>query len=180
MLYFACEPRRTRTQDRECVDEILTFEQSKLKFAKRKLRVQRCKTLPGGPKLRASRSVRPSTSSTPPTNNGKGGPSRPPPPPRLVPASRHVPKGNPELGAKLVHLPKEERKKVKAADADRVARRMAKKRAKTLAEKGVKSQGDRERVRKRASEKKGGSKEGAKPQRRVRSGRAISKLNTKK
>ena len=98
----------------------------------------------------------------------------------------HVPKGNPELGAKLAHLPKEERKKVKATDADRVARRLAKKRAKALAEKGVKSRSgsERERVRKRASERKdgghghGGKKE--KPKKRVRSGKALMKMNTKK
>ena len=97
----------------------------------------------------------------------------------------HVPKGNPELGAKLAHLPKEERKKVKATDADRVARRLAKKRAKALAEKGVKSRagGERERVRKRTSERKDaghghGKKE--KPKKRVRSGKALMKMNTKK
>lgn len=96
----------------------------------------------------------------------------------------HTPKGNPELGAKLAHLPKEERKKAKAADADRVARRLAKKRANGLAEKGVKSKGDRERVRKRASEWKEGT-HGAqgkkeKPKKRVRSGNALIKMNTKK
>ncbi|THH16527.1 hypothetical protein EW146_g4122 [Bondarzewia mesenterica] len=35
--------------DRECVDEILALEEGKLKFAKRKLRVQRCKSLTGDP-----------------------------------------------------------------------------------------------------------------------------------
>ena len=138
-------------QDRECVDEILALDPSKLKFAKRKLRVQRCKTLPGGPKLRASKPVRPSVPST-----TKSGASKPAPPPRLVPAGNRVPKGNPELGTKLAHLSKEERKKVKAADPDRAARRLAKKKAKALADKGVKSQVDRDRARKRESEQKGG------------------------
>ena len=92
-----------------------------------------------------------------------------------------APKGNPELGAKLAHLPKEERKKAKAADADRVARRLAKKRAKALAEKGVKSKGDRERVRKRAGERKEGVHgKNDKPKKRVRSGNALMKMNTKK
>ncbi|PIL22632.1 hypothetical protein GSI_15323 [Ganoderma sinense ZZ0214-1] len=172
--------------DRECIDEILAFEQTKLKFAKRKLRVQRCKTLPGGPKLRVAKVPRTPSSSASgphgkPSRTGTS-PSRPERAPRLVPT--RAPKGNSELGAKLAHLPKEERKKAKAADADRVARRLAKKRAKSLAEKGVKSKGDRERVRKRTSERKEGGR-GAqgkkdKPKKRVRSGNAMMKMNTKK
>lgn len=167
------------------MDEILVLDQSKLKFAKRKLRVQRCKTLPGGPKLRAAKAPPASSSTSGP--QGKSTrlgtlPSRPERTPRLVPT--RAPKGNPELGAKLAHLPKEERKKVKAADADRVARRLAKKRAKSLAEKGVKSKGDRERVRKRTSERKEGGHSGQgkkdKPKKRVRSGNALMKMNTKK
>ena len=74
-----------------------------------------------------------------------------------------------------------EAKKAKAADPDRVARRLAKKRAKALADKGVKPKVDRERVRKRPGEKKGAhGKESAKPRKRVRSGKALAKMNTKK
>ncbi|KAH9924670.1 uncharacterized protein BXZ73DRAFT_79221 [Epithele typhae] len=166
--------------DRECVDEILALDQTKLKFAKRKLRVQRCKTLPGGPKLRVARQPRTGAASATSSKNPHAGSSRPPPPPRFEPASRQLPRGNPALGQKLVGLSKEERKKAKATDPDRLARRLAKKRGKALAEKGVKSQVDRERVRKRPNDKKGGAKEGAKQKKRVRSGKAISKLNTKK
>ncbi|CDO74438.1 hypothetical protein BN946_scf184972.g5 [Trametes cinnabarina] len=173
--------------DRECVDEVLALEQDKLKFAKRKLRVQRCKTLPGGPKLKsvkpaprgAAASSKPGASASHGGKPGRrpdaGWPKKTP----LMPAK--VPKGNPELGAKLASLPKEERKRVKAQDADRVARRLAKKRAKALAEKGVKSRVDRERVRKPRSEKKAGKEKSKdKPKKRVRSGKAITKLNTKK
>ncbi|KAI0356406.1 hypothetical protein OH77DRAFT_1400622 [Trametes cingulata] len=176
--------------DRECVDEILALEEGKLKFAKRKLRVQRCKTLPGGPKLTAAKPARGAASSSKSHPNAKpGAPARPgagPSRPRAVPlVPARVPKGNPELGAKLAHLPKEERKRAKATDPDRVARRLAKKRAKALAEKGVKARGEkeRERVRKpRAERKEGGKREGKreKPKKRVRSGKAIAKLNTKK
>ena len=166
------------------MDEILALDQSKLKFAKRKLRVQRCKTLPGGPKLRAAKPSRPSAasgSSKSSRSHPAAGGAKPAPAPRLVPASKHAPKGNPELGAKLAHLPKEERKKAKAADPDRLARRLAKKRAKALADKGVKPKVDRERVRKRPGEKKGAhGKESAKPRKRVRSGNALAKMNTKK
>ena len=89
------------------------------------------------------------------------------------------------MGTKISHLSKEERKQVKASDADRVARRLAKKsmaKAKmSLIEKGVKG-GDRERVRKRVgNEKRGaGSDKGKKSGGRVRSQKALSKLNTKK
>ena len=80
---------------------------------------------------------------------------------------------------------KEERKQVKAGDADRVARRLAKKKmAKSkmsLVEKGVKA-GEKERIRKRGGKEKreGGSGSKSKGHGRVRSQKAISKLNTKK
>ena len=63
-----------------------------------------------------------------------------------------------------------------------MARRLAKKAAKNkmaLVEKGVKAQlTDRERTRKRPNDHK--QKSGEKGKRRVRSAKAISKLNTKK
>lgn len=63
---------------------------------------------------------------------------------------------------------------------DRVARRMAKKKAKLLAEKGVRSKVDRVRVRKRVGEKSAAGPKKEKAKRRVRSDKAISKMNTKK
>ena len=113
-------------QDRECVDEVLALEQDRLKFAKRKLRVQRCKTLPGAPKLRPSgqkssgASQQKSRSDAPIRSHTAS----------TIPVS--VPKGDPTLGNKIAGLSKEERKKVKSTDADRVARRLAKKKAKSL------------------------------------------------
>ncbi|KAF9077008.1 hypothetical protein BDP27DRAFT_1254983 [Rhodocollybia butyracea] len=128
--------------ERECVDEILALEPGKLKFAKRKLRVERCKTIPGGSfKVNAKTSKQTSA----PTHRSSN-PS---------PSTSSIPKGDPNLGAKLAHLSKDERKSVKAADADRMARRLAKKKARmTMAvgkgnAGGVKVQGkDRERDRK--------------------------------
>ncbi|KAF9483522.1 hypothetical protein BDN70DRAFT_873836 [Pholiota conissans] len=122
--------------DRECVDELLALEEQKLKFAKRKLRVQRCKTAPGTKELVSQRKEQT---------------------PAVV-----VLKGDPRLGEKLSGLPKEERKQIKSNDADRVARRLAKKRARmAMPPKGGKSVGkviggktrgtkdrDRKRVRK--------------------------------
>ncbi|KAK0504413.1 hypothetical protein EDD18DRAFT_1133573 [Armillaria luteobubalina] len=134
--------------DRQCVDEVLALEEVKLKFAKRKLRVQRCKTLPGG--------RRPTTSVTAGTKN-------------LVQPS--ISAGDPSLGERLVHLTKEARKHVKSADADRVARRLAKKKARlSLVKEGVKMQGkERDRARKKPSSST-----------RVRSDKSIAKKNMKK
>ncbi len=162
-------------QNRECVDEILALEQDRLKFAKRKLRVQRCKTLPGGTKANVK-------STGPKPTNVQGGkfdraPTRRPS--GVTPIT--VPKGDPTLGTKIASLSKDERKQVKATDADRVARRLAKKKAKALAEKGVKArEGDRDRIRKRFTDKKGGASTTEKSKKRVRSNKALSKMNTKK
>ncbi|KAH9841472.1 uncharacterized protein C8Q71DRAFT_701010, partial [Rhodofomes roseus] len=156
--------------DRECVDEIFALEESQLKFAKRKLRVQRCKTLPGGAKVLPKFAKPPPAAKTPAVRR----PS--------TSSHRETPKGNPALGEKISHLPKDERKKVKASDPDRVARRAAKKKAKILAEHGVKSKPrvERERVRKRPGEKKAVGKQAEKKKGRVRSGNALAKMNTKK
>lgn len=159
------------------MDEVLALEQDRLKFAKRKLRVQRCKTVPGSAKVlpRYSKKAAPASFSKQSATQQ---------PIRSGHASRGpAPKGDPALGTKISHLPKDERKKVKAADADRVARRIAKKKAKVLAEKGVKARVDRERVRKRPGDRKGGP--GGNTQKdnrkgRVRSGKALSKMNAKK
>ncbi|KAI0696017.1 hypothetical protein BC835DRAFT_917013 [Cytidiella melzeri] len=163
--------------DRSCVDEVLALEETRLKFAKRKLRVQRCKTLPG-----SSKPVKPASL----TNTKISTPRKPQDIRSSVPIV--VPKGDPTLGSKLASLSKEERKQVKSSDADRVARRLAKKKAKALADKGVKSRGansakDRERVRKRPAKD---ARAGAPPERRkaktgrVRSGKALAKMNVKK
>ncbi|KIK62418.1 hypothetical protein GYMLUDRAFT_58188 [Collybiopsis luxurians FD-317 M1] len=108
--------------ERDCVDEILAaaLEPGKLKFAKRKLRVERCKTIPGASlKVNAKSSKPKNSSSSSGRQNHSSNPSTP----------VSIPKGDPTLGTKLAHLSKEERKSVKAADADRMARRLAKKRA---------------------------------------------------
>ncbi|TCD70865.1 hypothetical protein EIP91_001173 [Steccherinum ochraceum] len=161
--------------DRECVDEILSMEESRLKFAKRKLRVQRCKTLPGA---KTKITTTPAASKAGPSASRQHPPSSRPIRPVVI---GPTPKGDPTLGTKISHLSKEERKNVKKGDADRVARRLAKKAAKskmTLVEKGVKAKvSDRERTRKRPKDHQ---KAGEKPKRRVRSEKAISKLNGKK
>ncbi|KAH0585782.1 hypothetical protein H2248_007075 [Termitomyces sp. 'cryptogamus'] len=158
--------------DHACVDEVVALEPIKLKFAKRKLRVQRCRTLPG-----SSVSTRQVTASKPKdkaTSNASTAAKRSTP---IV-----VPKGDPSLGEKLAHLSKDARKQYKSSDADRVARRLAKKKAR-MGMSGIKIQGKekvRERVRKGAGEaaKKKintGTKKG-----RVRSEKSLMRRNGKK
>jgi nucleolar protein 12 len=96
-------------QDRESVEELLAMDEKKFRFAKRPLRVQPCKTLPLGARSTPAESAAQKTRTLP-----KG----------------PVPKGNPKLGDAIKDLSKEERKMYKATDADRQARRMAKKKSK--------------------------------------------------
>lgn len=157
-------------QDRQCVDELLALEEGKVKFAKRKLRLQRCKTLPGQAKL-SSLVNGPRTGKTGNDPKSQGAPE-------FVPS---IPKGDPSLGEKLASLSKNDRKKVKAEDADRIARRIAKKRARNaLATEGVKIKGkERERVRKPVKPGQFRPKKEGKGS-RVRSAATVSRRNTKK
>ncbi|KAF9488401.1 hypothetical protein BDN71DRAFT_1477944 [Pleurotus eryngii] len=149
--------------DRECVDELLSMEEGKLRFAKRKLRVQRCKVLPNK-----------SNPSSPSNKKGIKG-NRPEPEPVVIP------KGDPSLGVRIATLSKDERKKVKASSTYRVARRLAKKKARNaLSAGGVKVvTKDRSRVRKPvkngATDNKDKKRKG-----RIRSDNALAKRNAKK
>ncbi|QRV92788.1 RNA recognition motif protein [Ceratobasidium sp. AG-Ba] len=119
--------------DRASADEILAIEAGTIKLAKRKLRIQRCKTLPGAtlPKLKPKE--RPSD-------------VRPPKSPTLTSrrsSAPTVPRADPALGDRIRSLSKEERKAVKSSDADRVARRLAKKKARVEMERGARKAGGR-------------------------------------
>lgn len=104
-----------------------------------------------------------------------------------VPAPRSVPKGDPNLGKQLEHLSKEERKREKAANADRVARRLAKKQVKAAMTKEKSKFGEDGRGKERVRVRKKGGASGAsssgkakakKP--RVRSEANIARRNMKK
>ena len=88
------------------------------------------------------------------------------------------------LGEKLAGLSKDERKQRKSTDVDRVARRLAKKKAR-MALTSVKSQGkDRERIRKmtgghRKSSSASGKKDSG-SRKKIRSAESMAKKNTKK
>lgn len=173
-VHFAVSPSLSprcdelMVQDRESVDEVLAMDVKKLKFAKKPLRVQACKTLPPAALLNARAAGSTSTVAASKTGAGQSGSSRTVP---TVPA----PKGNPALGEKLAGLSKEERKLAKAADADRQARRLAKKKARHVLDKqetgAVKldmSRAERAAGKRKAVQK---TKKG-----RVRSEAAISKM----
>ncbi|KAI4520807.1 hypothetical protein K525DRAFT_176985, partial [Schizophyllum commune Loenen D] len=110
--------------DRTPVDELLALPAGTLKFAKRKLRVQKCKTVPGASsKVKADKAPKASEGDKDGKTKTPGHTSKPKKP--IV-----VPSGDPTLGSRLAGLPKDARKAAKAADAARVARRAAKKAAK--------------------------------------------------
>ena len=186
---LSIKPRAERAvQDRECVDEILALEEGKLKFAKRKLRVQRCKTIPG-----SSLPTKQLTAETHKANKAKAqsqSKSKSQPPQQTKKASKQgqpvqppkpiiVPKGDPKLGDKLAHLPKDERKRAKAADADRVARRLAKKKARMAMGRKDNDQASSD-GKKRVRVRKSAKSEPKKKKGRMRSEASISKLNAKK
>lgn len=114
-----------------------------------------------------------------------------------LPLPIQIPKGNPSLGPQIAHLSKEDRKSAKASDAERIARRMAKKKARnasglpapTLTHKMEREKKRERKVRSGASTKdkaksRGGGKgeeKKWKPRKpKVRSEKAVSKLNGKK
>ncbi|GMK55354.1 hypothetical protein CspeluHIS016_0204100 [Cutaneotrichosporon spelunceum] len=120
--------------DRESVDELVSLPSAKLKFAKKPLRVQSCKTLPsaakraavakGADKARAKDKAK-AKDGEDGKGPGKDKVVKKEKKTRTVPAT--VPKGDPSLGERLKGLSKDERKAAKHADATRLARRMAKK-----------------------------------------------------
>lgn len=146
---------------------MLALDEVKLKFAKRKLRVQRCKTIPGS--SMSTRQVTTDAKSNKPAI-------------KSAPVPIVVPKGDPLLGEKLAHMAKDARKQYKSTDADRVARRLAKKKARiAMGNGGVKTLGkDRERVRKAPSSGKAATPKKKESKGRVRSDKSMAKRNAKK
>ncbi len=161
------------------------MEPSQLKFAKRKLRVQRCKTIPGTKlpsSVKLSTNANAGTKSNSKSENPKSRASQTHPPTPIT-----VPKGDPTLGAKLANLSKEDRKKAKSSDADRIARRLAKKKARmamnTPKDRALESGGSekrRERVRKGAAGIVGKKPDMKRKKGRSRSEKSLEKRNAKK
>jgi nucleolar protein 12 len=105
-----------------------------------------------------TRSARPSTKPTTPTP---------------------VPKGNPDLGPRLAHLSKADRKAAKAVDPERVARRIAKKKARNALP-IPEQRKDRARVRKNTAERKASGAAAPQKKSRLRSEQSVARRNTKK
>lgn len=147
----------------------------RLKFAKRNLRVQTCKTLP--PSLGGPVTALPKAKEADAKKSGKSQVRakvvKPAPPPVIK-----VPKGDPKLGEKLASLSKEERKAAKAADEDRLARRAAKKQA-LKAKAALAEKSTRVKLDVRSNRKDGARKLKAKKS-RVRSENAAQKMKGKR
>jgi nucleolar protein 12 len=83
------------------------------------------------------------------------------------------------LGAQLAHLSKAERKAAKAVDPERLARRLAKKKARNTLQMPEQKK-DRTRVRKSTAEHKNTGAAAYQKKSRVRSERSVARRNTKK
>ncbi|CEQ40257.1 SPOSA6832_01868 [Sporobolomyces salmonicolor] len=134
-------------QDEQCVDELLALPPGKnLKISKRKVRLERCKTSAAAARTKAaSRSNAPSPGGPPhPRTSAAAGPRRPiaiaaPRDPTLAKHSSSRPSTSKsehqvKLAEALAQLAPDERKKIKAVDPERLARRAEKKKQKVLAE----------------------------------------------
>ncbi|GAA5911503.1 uncharacterized protein JCM6883_005779 [Sporobolomyces salmoneus] len=130
--------------DEQCVDELLALPPGKnLKISKRKVRLERCKTSAAAARSKASARSNAGAPAAP----GKPGSSKAPQPRRAQPlaaprdpsASRSRPSTSAsdhqaKLAEALAKLEPEERKKIKAIDPERLARRAEKKKQKVLSE----------------------------------------------
>ncbi|KAL5483040.1 NOP12_3 [Sanghuangporus weigelae] len=150
--------------DRDCVDEVLALEAERLKFAKRTLRVQRCKALPSTGSKQQAPPEKTILHASPKTHSPA--------------VSRSLPRGDPALGERLAGLPKEARRQAKATDSTRVARRLAKKKARMALEQTEHSS---KRLRERKDKKvKSVVNTGRKGKKRERSERNLERKNVKK
>ncbi|KAF8322486.1 hypothetical protein DL93DRAFT_2162627, partial [Clavulina sp. PMI_390] len=131
-------------KDRNCVDEVMAVERDRLKLAKRKIRVERCKTKTASSVAAAAkkqprvtggeRAAKISSSSKPAAPPHSSSTSSPKPKPKTNAAagpkvSASLPVGDPLLGERLKGMDKDARRAAKAADPTRQARRLAKKKA---------------------------------------------------
>ncbi|KAM0748356.1 hypothetical protein T439DRAFT_304769 [Meredithblackwellia eburnea MCA 4105] len=129
-------------KDAECVDELLALPFGRpLKVSKRKPRLERCKTAAAAARAKAASTAREAKASSSASSKARASASSPREPPRLS-SSRHS-VGRPstketehqaKLAEVLAKLPSEERKKLKAVDPERLARRADKKKNKVLKE----------------------------------------------
>lgn len=196
-------------QDRECVDEMLALEPSRVKLSKRKLRMERCNTTKqakkaaaagakGGkasnlPSKAADKAERQALKQKEKLQKGTAGQGSRPTPAAGTPALPNINlaepmEPRPDHGEELKGLSKEDRKALKASDAERLQRRLEKKQRNRLSIKEAKS---KELIDKKLKFANDGRKVGGtsgpkttgaegKKKSRIRSDKAIVKKNTKK
>lgn len=153
---------------------MLSLDKKNLQFSKRTLRVERCKTLPAKkPSVPTSNSAAdPKAATAAPAKRAERAP---------YPKVTAIPKGDPLLGDKLKDLSKEDRKVAKAEDADRLARRLAKKKNRVAMEHGGGAPSNkRESVKLGSFGGKKGKPDVKAKKSRVRSSAAAGKRNAKK
>ncbi|GJN89134.1 hypothetical protein Rhopal_002108-T1 [Rhodotorula paludigena] len=156
--------------DEQCVDELLALPPGKnLKISKRKVRLERCKTTAAAARAKASQRTAAAQPGAGPSSTKKAAPK----PVRLAaprdpslgrpgfsnggskagPSSARTTEHQSQLAEALSKLPTTERKKIKAMDPERIARRAGKKEQKRLAERYERKQAN-------AAKKSGGPAEG--------------------
>ncbi|CAE6501936.1 unnamed protein product, partial [Rhizoctonia solani] len=170
--------------DRASVDEILAMEPGTIKLAKRKLRVQRCKTVPGVSLQKPKAAPRGDKTQDPKKVPESGSPQKPDrQKARATKSTQVIPRVDPRLGERIRSLSKEDRKSFKASDADRVARRLAKKKAKVVSERGARKEASKSKTSilgGRPGGPKSNKPKPGKSGKRERSDKALLKKNVKK
>ncbi|CAE6442386.1 unnamed protein product [Rhizoctonia solani] len=173
--------------DRASVDEILAMEPGTIKLAKRKLRIQRCKTVPGvslqKPKAAAAAARGDKAKDSKKASEGDPSPKPDRQKAKTIKSAPVIPRADPALGERIRSLSKDERKSVKASDADRVARRLAKKKAKVVSERGARKETSKSKASILGGRPNGPKSRKPKPGKsgkRERSDKALMKKNVKK
>jgi nucleolar protein 12 len=164
------------------VDEVLALPSTKLKHAKRNLRIQPCKALPtalGGREIKPIPDAKAKVNAKAKVTAGdkKKSMTTKKPPVVILPQVS----GDPTLGAKISTLNKDERKAFKSSDPTRLARRAAKKQSAKLK---LELAGKRDKVKldvRGTSKRLAGGKEKVKGKKsRVRSEHAATKMKGKR
>ena len=176
-------------QDRECVDEMLALDSVRVKLSKRKLRLERCKT--SAAKAAAVYKAAKEAAQTArkdkmiaerkALNRGIFDSKKLP----NIPFVKLNQAPRPDIGDQLKDLSKDERKNLKSADDERLARRLNKKNSKRQE---IKIEKQKEILDRRIKSAGGSSyksrvdpaKEGMKRSKRMRSDNAVFAKNKKK
>lgn len=180
-------------QDRECVDEMLALDAQRVRLSKRKLRLERCKSLSAAAAAKKAAEAASARAAAAEARERARKDKRSADAAARRAAPRidlsELPAPRPDIGESLRELSKEDRKALKESDAERAARRLEKKSRARLTMKMEKQKEVLDKRLKLAG--KGGSAEskkfkagkndgGKSKKTRTRSDAMIKKKNTKK